>query len=125
MSLIVKDTLGQSLNDDFNSAAYRIDNVEGFSICVKATETSATLAGTLKLQASNDAFIDRNGKSSFTENTSATWVDITSSDESVSGSGNFMWNVDGTFYTAVRLSWDNTTGEGTADIFFRAKGRSL
>lgn len=103
----------------FNGDAYHVEFLEGYSICAKWTETSVTLAGTLKLQASNNAFADNVNNN---ENSNATWVDITGSSVAVSGSGSQFWNVSDVFYKAFRVVWTRTSGEGTFEAFIHAKG---
>lgn len=108
-----------SMNASFNGASYHVEFLEGYSICAAWTETSATLAGTLKLQASNNAFTDNVNNN---ENSSATWVDITGSSVAVSGSGSQFWNVSDVYYKAFRIVWTRTSGEGTFAAFIHAKG---
>lgn len=119
MRIAERRTAAKSMNATFNDAAFGLENMEGYSITAAVTETSATLSGTLKLQACNDAFLDRGD---LTEDSGATWVDLTGSSQSVSSSGNFMWNVVGSYYSAVRVVWTRSGGQGTAKIIYRSKG---
>lgn len=102
-----------------NGAAFGLDHMEGYSVTVAATETVASLVGTLKLQASNNAFADNVNNN---EASDAVWVDIPGSSQSVSGTGNFMWNVESAYYRAFRVVWTRTSGTGTFDIQIYAKG---
>lgn len=108
-----------SMNSSFNGQAYHVETLEGYSVCAAWTETSATLAGTLKLQASNDAFTDNVGN---IEKSNATWVDITGSSVAVSGSGSQFWNVSDVYYKAFRIVWTSSSGQGTFEAFIHAKG---
>lgn len=108
-----------SLDATFNGAAYHMEHLEGFSICAVWLESSATLAGTLKLQASNNGFTDNVNNN---ENPNATWVDITGSSIAVSGAGSQFWNVSDVFYKAFRIVWTRTSGQGTYQAFITAKG---
>lgn len=109
----------QSMNASFDSNAFHLETLEGYSICAAWTETSATLAGTLKLQASNDAFTDNTNNQ---EKSGATWVDITGSSVAVSGSGSQFWNVSDVYYKAFRIVWTRTSGQGTFTAYIHAKG---
>lgn len=102
-----------------NGAAFGIDHMVGYSITAAVVETVATLAGTLKIQASNNAFADNVNNN---EAADAVWVDVSGSSQNVSGSGNFLWNVADAEYRAFRLVWTKTTGTGTFDIQIVAKG---
>lgn len=124
MALIVRDILGADIGDDYTSAAYRLEYVAGCSFVIDFTETSATLGGAVKLQASNDAFISRNGNTDLTENSSATWVDIPDAADTITGSDTTLFNLTDAQYTAIRVVWTHSGGDGTMDIFFRAKDRS-
>ncbi len=103
----------------YSSAAFGLDHLEGYSITIKGTETTATLAGTLKLQASNNAFQDNVNLSELSD---AVWVDVTGSSQAVSGSGTFMWNTSEAYYRAVRWVWTRASGTGTFVAYIHAKG---
>jgi hypothetical protein len=109
----------KSMNASFNGDAYHVEYLEGYSICASWTETSATLAGTLKLQASNNGFTDNVNNN---ENPNAVWVDITGSAIAVSGSGSQFWNVSDVYYKAFRIVWTRTSGQGTFAAYIHAKG---
>lgn len=109
-----------SMNATFNGAALGVDHLEGFSVCISAAETSASLVGTLKLQASNNAFDET--RSDGTVASGAVWVDITGATENVSGTGTFMFNVSEVYYRAVRVVWTRTSGEGTMTARWFGKG---
>ena len=78
-----------------------------------------TIAGTIKLQISNDGF---DGNVNNNLNPNATWVDYTGSTQSVSGAGTAAWNVSGVYFKHVRVVWTRTTGLGTVSNILHAKG---
>ena len=108
-----------SMNASFTSAAYHIEHLIGYSICGTWAQTAATLSGLIKLQASNNAFMDNVNNE---ENPDATWVDITGSSIAVSGSGDQFWNVSDAYYKAFRIVWVRSGGQGTYTAFITAKG---
>lgn len=114
----------KSMNASFNGAvtdglAYLIERLSSFSIVASVTETSASLAGTLKLQISNNAFKDA---TSNTERSDAVWVDLASSSFTLTaGSDTYVWNFSYASYEAVRLVWTRTSGQGTVSAYFIAK----
>lgn len=103
----------------FNGLAYHMEYLDGYSICAVWTGGD----GTLKLQASNDAFVNNVTGPNNNENPNATWVDITGSSVLVSGAGSQFWNVSDVYYKAFRLVFTvgtPTAGDFTAHI--HAKG---
>lgn len=113
-----KAAVAVSLNADLQTEPFLIERLSGFSIVVQVVDTSGTLAGTLKLQASNNAFTDGTSNQSRSD---TVWVDIPSSDFAVTDTDDFVWNYDGVYYEAVRIVWDNTAGQGTMATYFLAK----
>jgi hypothetical protein len=107
------------MNASFNGAAYHMEHLDGYSICASWTETSATLAGTLKLQASNNAFTDNVNNN---EDANSVWVDVTGSAVAVSGSGSQFWNVSDVYYKAFRIVWTRASGQGSFTAYIHAKG---
>jgi hypothetical protein len=85
-----------------------------------ATMTATALAGTIKLQACNNAFLDNVNSN---ENPAAVWVDVPSSSTAVSGATSILWNVSDVFYEAVRIAWTATTGNSTLVYYMIAKGQ--
>jgi hypothetical protein len=109
-----------SMTASFNSHAYLLDRMKGYSICGQCTETVASLAGVFKLQASNNAFADN---VNMDVNPNAVWVDIPSSSITLTaGSTQVFWNVTDVHYEAVRVVWTSTTGQGIFTPYFMAKG---
>lgn len=123
MKTTLRDDSG-SLNATFNGTAFLLDSMEGFSIALAWTETSAALAGSFKLQASNNAFLDNPAyPASLNINPNALWVDIPGSTvTTASGNGSQFWNVADVYYRAVRLVWTRTSGQGTYAANLWAKG---
>ena len=123
MKTTLRDDSG-SMNATFNGTAFLLDSMEGFSIAWAWTETSAALAGTLKLQASNNAFLDNPAyPASLNINPNALWVDIPGSSVTlVTGSGSQFWNVADVYYRSVRVVWTRTSGQGTYTANLWAKG---
>lgn len=125
--LRVPGTKGQvptaiSMNASFNDVGYNLEHLEGFSICAAVIETVANLAGTLKLQASNNAFLDNTDNN---VNPNAVWVDVPSSSVAlVSGNTSVFWNVSDCFYEAVRIVWTSTSGQGNIKYYVIAKGQA-
>ncbi len=69
---------------------------------------SGTLVGTIKLQATIDG---------------TTWSDVAGSSQAVtSGSGSFLWNVNGAFYDSVRVYFTRASGTGSIVFNFETKG---
>jgi hypothetical protein len=128
---IARKKYDETMGADFQSSPWRLDHLEGYSICVKWMETSGSLAGTLKLQASNNAFVYESGSGNLVEwdtgktpgyNPDATWADIAASSVAVSGDGSYFWNVSDSYYSAVRVVFTHTSGDGTLEGFGHAQG---
>jgi len=114
-----KTATAVSMNASTNYPAYLVERMNGFSIVANVLETSASLAGTLKLQYSNNGFTDN---ASLEENSNAIWDDLPSSSYTLTaGSDVFSWNVSDVFYEAVRIVWTRTSGQGTIAPYFLAK----
>lgn len=111
----------QSLAATVNGPAQHIEHMVGYSITAAVTGTAGSAVGTLKIQASNDAFDDNVGAGTY-EKSTATWVDIPGSSQAVSDDGTFIWNVDAAFYGACRVVYTRTSGTGTMEVYFTAKG---
>lgn len=109
-------TTGTAAN---TTTVYLVERLHGYSICANIIETVASLAGTLKLQASNNAFADN---VSMQLNPNAVWVDIPSSTVTLTaGSTQAFWNSSQVYYEAVKIVWTHTTGAGTLTPYFLAK----
>lgn len=74
---------------------------------IQAVWAGTAPAGTLKLQISND---------------NSTWVDYTGSSTTVSGDGNFMWNLISVPFRYVRVVYTRVSGIGTLVVTIGGKG---
>lgn len=98
---------------------YLVERMVGYSILANIVETVASLAGTLILQASNNAWLDN---VNMDVNPAAVWVDIPNSTVTLtSGNTTAMWNTTDVFYETVRVKWTHSTGDGTFTPYFLAK----
>lgn len=88
-----------------NSIPLSLGDLKGFAIQV--TFSSATLGGTLKLQARNSE--------------TAEWIDVEDSDQTVVAGAGHLWNVEKAQYYAVRVVWTASAGAGTLTAFAVAK----
>lgn len=86
----------QDAGSNYSSVEMDLGDLEAYSIQVSFS--SPTLAGTLKLQSSNDA---------------QTWIDVDGSDQSVTVGTAHMWNVNDASYRYVRVDWVQSGGTGT------------
>jgi hypothetical protein len=103
-----------------NLRTFLVERMKYYSIVADIAETSASLAGTIKLQASNNAYLDN---VNMDLNPAAVWVDVPSSSVVLTaGSTQTMWNVADVGYEAVRVNWTRTSGQGTMTFYFMAKG---
>lgn len=76
---------------------------------------SGSAVGTFSLQCSNDAG-NITGASLSSQVTNVTnWTDLTSSDISISGSGDITWADENVAYVWVRVKYVHTSGSGTID----------
>jgi len=115
-TLTREDTI--SLGATFNSAPIHLENLEGYSICL-VWAGGGSPVGSLKLQASNNAFLNNVNNN---VNPDATWVDITGSTYAVSADGTYFWNVADCYYNSVRYVYTRTSGTATGSGFIWAKG---
>lgn len=107
-----------SMAATFNGAAMGIEFVNGYSVAASWTD-AGSLSGTLKIQASNNPFTDN---VNLTANPSALWVDIPGSSVAISGAGSQFWNVSDANYSAYRLVWTRTAGDGALTAYHLIKG---
>lgn len=92
-------------NQNIASPTLQIDQQYGYAI--HAMWIDATLNGTVKLQASIDG---------------DNWTDITGSTQTVSGPGDFMWNVNGAMYLYARAYFTWVSGSGYITFNSSTKG---
>lgn len=121
MKIMTRVDTAVSMNATNNGAPIHMEHVEGASIIVAVTATSGTLAGDLKLQASNNAFTDNVNNN---VNSSATWVDIPSATAAISTTTTATARlvVTGVYDQAIRLVWTRSGGEGSYTALISAKG---
>lgn len=84
-------------SSSFTSVAYSLGDLREYSI--EVSFSSATLNGSLALEASN---------------TKTNWVQITESVQTVTSGASHLWTVMGAGYAHVRVAWTRTSGTGTA-----------
>ncbi len=106
-----------SLGADVNGAAFGMDYMNGCSMTASVTGGSA--AGTLKLQACNNPFLDN---VNLNEDPNALWVDIPGSAYTVAGPEGFMWNITDINYRAIRWAFVRSAGTGSMVVWIHAKG---
>lgn len=98
------------MNTTLNSPAIQLTNIYGFAV---QAVYSGTPTGTLKLQASNDAFLPVNDNQ---PQVPVNWTDIANSSVAISSSGVYIWNFNGSFYTFVRLVYTDSSGGASTAI---------
>lgn len=120
MRFIDRKDLGQSLVASYNSAAIHLERLHGYCIIMNVTGTPS---GTVKLQASNNAF---NGNVNNDEDlVNAVWVDIPGSSKGLTGAATqILYNAADAFYNSLRIVYTATSGAGSVDtyIFCKAVG---
>jgi len=93
---------------------------------IQAEWTGATATGTLKLQISNDlvavASSNTNPAGPDPAANVINWSDYTGSTTTVSGPGNFTWNMVYVGYRWLRLVYTAGSGTGTLNATFSGKG---
>lgn len=96
-----------------NRASDAVLVIDLYGYCIQAVITG-TPTGTLKLQASCDPF---KYAQSTQPQVPTNWTDIADTSVAVSAAGSTMWNINGAFYTFVRLVYtDGSSGSSTAVI---------
>lgn len=76
--------------------------------------------GTLTLEVSNDKVAAVNGSNQATNVT--TWTTYTGSSQSISASGDFLYNLLSTGYRWIRLKYTRTSGTGSLTVTSVTKG---
>ncbi len=99
--LIIEDG---DMSADIESESLLLDQIYGFSF--QAIYTGSP-DGTLKLQASNDG---------------ETWDDVPSSSLIISAAGHTLYNVTDVFYKYVRVYFEFSSGSGSLNVYYFAKG---
>lgn len=93
------------MSGSITSASQVLTQMEVCSI--QASWSGSSPVGTLKLQASNDNVI---------------FSDYTGSSQSVSGNGNFLWNIGPVGFNYIRVVYTFTSGTGALKITVSGKG---
>lgn len=115
---IITDVIANNVDasTSFNSGNIYIENCFSYSVQVVVT---GTVAGSLKLQASNDVInIQSDPDGSGVTN----WTDITGSTQAISGAGNGIYNVSSSIYKWLRAVYTSSSGTGNMTITVEAKG---
>jgi hypothetical protein len=99
------------MSSSFSSNPILLDQIYGYSFQAIFTGSPN---GTFKLQCSND---DVKLSSSVT-----VWSDIGSTSQAISASGDLTYNVTAAFYKWVRIVYTRSSGSGSCDIVYFAKG---
>lgn len=86
------------------SVAYDLGDLKSCSIHVDFT--GSDLAGSLKLQASND---------------NSDWVDVGNSTQSVTSATSHLWNITSAEYRYIRPVWTASSGSGNITVVLYAK----
>ena len=93
-------------NETTNGEAIDISHIYGYS--VYADWAGTTIAGSIKLQASLD---------------NSSWIDITSSSQTINSSDSYLWNVTDAFYKYFRVVAISSNANAiTVNAQFYAKG---
>jgi len=97
----------QSMGASFNGPTVTTSSSDG--ICFQAVWVGATAAGTLRVQASNDAVV---------------WTDLPATDYVVAGADSYLANLSAIYFQYARLVFVRTGGTGTleADVFSKEIG---
>lgn len=116
MRFIDRRDLAQSLVASYNGLAIHLERLHGYCIIV---DVVGAPNGTLKLQASNNAFTNNVNNN---EDPAAVWVDIPGSSKTLSGSPTqILFNASDAFYNAVRLVYTATSGTGSSNTYIYCK----
>ena len=108
------------MNTNITSSPIAVNQLYGFSIQAVYTSTSS---GTLKLQASADPF-NNNAMHPDSITTPTHWTDIADSSATISGTGTYIWNINGAFYNYVRLVFtDSSSGSNTGRLTATLNGK--
>lgn len=81
---------------------------------------SGTMAGSFILQVSSDLVLMAPGSDPAAN--VVNWYDYTSSSQTISAGGNFLWNVTPAGYRWVRLKYTRSSGSGSLSVYFDGKG---
>lgn len=96
----------------YTSNPYYLAGLFRYSIHVKFSD--AGLGGTVKLQCSNDP-------TAGSAPSTADWVDVASSSQSIVAGASYMYNIVDAHYNHVRIVWTPSGGTGTLTAWFVGK----
>ena len=99
------------MSSSFLSEPILLDQIYGYSFQAVFTGSPN---GTFKIQCSND---DVNSSSSVVG-----WSDVGSSSQAISAAGDLFYNIDAAFYKWVRIVYTRSSGSGSCDVVYFAKG---
>ena len=99
------------MSSSFSSDAILLDQIYGYSFQAVFTGTPN---GVFKLQCSND---DVKSSSSVVG-----WSDVGSSSQAISAAGDLFYNIDAAHYKWVRIVYTRSSGSGSCDVVYFAKG---
>jgi Flp pilus assembly protein TadG len=102
---VIEPIKDQSAATSFTASGIDLGDFVMYS--VQASFTGSDVAGTFKLQASNDG---------------TNFTDISGATASVTSSGTALLNVENAGYRFVRADWTYTSGTGNITLTFIAKG---
>ncbi len=118
---IIKEVLtAPAQATSLNFQPYNTDYLQGYSMIVSIANQSS-LNGTLKIQVSNNAFLD-NVNNNLDPN--AVWDDLPGSTNTITTNGTVSYNVSDVQYGAFRLVYTRTAGTADFTVYVRAKGIS-
>lgn len=102
-----------------NSAAFKLESMEGIAIDVTWTDGGA-LDGEFTLEYTvNDPFTDNVYN---IPNPNAVWQELPGSNKLVAGSDSHGWNIEDIYFLGIRLVYTRTAGTGSAEVQYNAKG---
>jgi len=93
-----------SAASDQNSPSFDLQDLEKYSIHVDYS--GSDLAGTLKLQCSDD---------------NSDWIDVANSSQAITAAASHLWNVTNAAYQYVRVNWDRDSGTGNWTVTAKIK----
>lgn len=99
-----------------------IDLQQGSLAAIQAVWTGATAIGTASLQISNDNVAVPAAGSANPGVNVVNWSTYTGSTTSISGAGNFLWNLNNVGYRWLRLNYTSSSGAGTLNAILTYKG---
>jgi hypothetical protein len=91
-----------------------INIVDSYGVSITASYTGSP-TGTLDLQVSNE-------NSPIGSISEGSWEDVSLSADAVSSAGNTTWNIPGAYFRWARIKYTRTSGTGSLDVVFTAKG---